>query len=171
VDRLAADIRAGLLSPGERLPTHRGLAALEGIGVVTASRVYAELEAMGLVSGEQGRGTFVRAPLSPGHGIDQHAVAVDTVDLTFNYPSVPGQAELLRGALRELAASRDLDSLLRYQPHRGRPQDRTSVARHLHRRGLDVAADAVLIVNGAQHGLAVTMMATLRAGDVVVADA
>src|SRR5690606_34257382 len=60
VDRYAADIRGGRLAPGTRLPTHRQLAAQEGLALVTASRVYAELEAMGLVNGEAGRGTFVR---------------------------------------------------------------------------------------------------------------
>src|ERR1700732_5144491 len=103
VDAFAADIRAGRLPAGTRLPTHRQLAAREGIALVTASRVYAELEAVGLVSGEQGRGTFVRdITLPPGHGIDQQAAAAGTVDLSFNYPSLPGQADLLRQALRDL---------------------------------------------------------------------
>ncbi|MEU3830517.1 PLP-dependent aminotransferase family protein [Streptomyces sp. NPDC029080] len=172
VDAMASDIRAGRLAPGARLPTHRGLAAREGIAVVTATRVYAELEAMGLVSREQGRGTFVRDIAVPaGHGVDQQAVATDAVDLNFNYPSLPGQADLLRQAMREVAASGDLDSLLRYQPHSGRPQDRASLARHLRRRGITADADRILIANGAQHGLAITVMATLNAGDVVAVDA
>ncbi|MFC5668122.1 PLP-dependent aminotransferase family protein [Kitasatospora misakiensis] len=172
VDALAADIRSGRLAAGVRLPTHRALAAREGIAVVTATRVYAELDAMGLVSREQGRGTFVRDIAVPaGHGIDQQAAAADAVDLTFNYPSLPGQADLLRQALREVATSGEVDALLRYQPHRGRPQDRASIARHLGRRGLSVDADRVLVVNGAQHGLAVTVMAALDAGDVVAVDA
>lgn len=142
------------------------------MAVVTATRVYAELEAMGLVSGEQGRGTFVRdLALPPGHGIDQLAAAADTVDLAFNYPALPGQADLLRLALRELATSGDLESLLRYQPHGGRPHDRAVVARHLRRRGLSVGAGQVLIVTGAQHGLAVTAMSMLRPGDAVAVDA
>ncbi|MFE2992127.1 PLP-dependent aminotransferase family protein [Streptomyces sp. NPDC059262] len=173
VDALASDIRTGRLAPGVRLPTHRGLAVREGIAVVTATRVYAELEAMGLVSREQGRGTFVRDIAVPAsHGIDQQAVATDdAVDLNFNYPSLPGQADLLRQALREVATSGDLDSLLRYQPHRGRPQDRASIARHLRRRGITADADQILIANGAQHGLAITIMAMLSAGDVVAVDA
>ena len=44
VDAFASDIRAGRLASGTRLPTHRQLATREGIAVVTASRVYAELE-------------------------------------------------------------------------------------------------------------------------------
>jgi DNA-binding transcriptional MocR family regulator len=172
VDALASDIRTGRLAAGVRLPTHRGLAAREGIAVVTATRVYAQLETMGLVSREQGRGTFVRDIAVPaGHGIDQQDVATDAVDLNFNYPSLPGQADLLRQALREVATSGDLDSLLRYQPHRGRPQDRASIARHLRRRGITSDADRILIVNGAQQGLAITVMATLNAGDVVAVDA
>ncbi|MEV4940592.1 PLP-dependent aminotransferase family protein [Streptomyces zaomyceticus] len=172
VDTLASAIRSGRLAPGARLSTHRELAAREGIAVVTATRVYAELEAMGLVSREQGRGTFVRDIAVPaGHGIDQQVVAADAVDLSFNHPSLPGQADLLRQALREVAASGDLDSLLRYQPHRGRPQDRASIARHLTRRGLTTDADRVLVTNGAQHGLAITVMALLKAGDVVAVDA
>ncbi|SEN62948.1 DNA-binding transcriptional regulator, MocR family, contains an aminotransferase domain [Pseudomonas sp. ok272] len=172
VDAFAADIRSGRLPPGTRLPTHRQLVAQEGLALVTASRVYAELEAMGLVSGEAGRGTFVReTALPPSHGIDQKDVAVGMVDLNFNYPSLPGQADLLRNALRQLAVSGDLESLLRYQPHAGRAHERASVARHLLARGLTVSPEQVLIVNGAQQGLAVALMSLLQPGDVVAADA
>jgi DNA-binding transcriptional MocR family regulator len=172
VDAFAADIRSGRLLPGTRLPTHRQLATTEGLALVTASRVYAELEAMGLVSGETGRGTFVReTSLPPGQGIDQKVVATGMIDLNFNYPSLPGQAELLRTALRQLALGGDLESLLRYQPHAGRPHERASVARHLRARGLTVDAEQVLMVSGAQHGLAVTLMALLQPGDVIAADA
>ncbi len=172
VDAFAADIRSARLAPGTRLPTHRQLAASEGQALVTASRVYAELEAMGLVSGETGRGTFVReTSLPPGHGIDQPDVTAGMLDLNYNYPSVPGQAELLRTALRQLALSGDLESLLRYQPHGGRLHERASFARHLLTRGLNVPAERVLIVNGAQHGLTVALMSLLQPGDVIAVDA
>ncbi|EWM12480.1 PLP-dependent aminotransferase family protein [Kutzneria sp. 744] len=171
VDRLAAELRAGRWPVGTRLPTHRELAAREGIALVTATRVYAELEAMGLVTGEQGRGTFVRdTALLAGQGIDPQLVASDAVDLQFNYPALPGQADLLRQALRDLAAGGELESLLHYQPHAGRLEDRAAVARHVSKRGLQVDAGNVLIVSGAQHGLAVTAMASLRRGDVVAVD-
>lgn len=172
VDRLAADIREGRLLPGTRLPTHRDLAEREGLALVTATRVYAELQAMGLVSGETGRGTFVKEPLPLGQGIDLHAWGADTVDLSFNYPSSPDQAELFRAALRQLAARGDLESLLRYQPHGGRDHERATAARHLAGRGLKAAtAETVLLVSGAQHGLTTTAMALLEPGDVVAVDA
>ncbi|WP_242168120.1 MULTISPECIES: PLP-dependent aminotransferase family protein [unclassified Pseudomonas] len=172
VDTFAENIRSGTLAPGTRLPTHRQLAADHGLALVTASRVYTELEAMGLVSGETGRGTFVREiALPPGQGSGQMTVGTGMLDLNFNYPSLPGQADLLRTALRQLALSGDLEALLRYQPHAGRLHERAAVARHLLSRGLAVEAEQVLVVSGAQHGLAVTMMAMLKPGDVVAVDA
>ena len=172
VDTFAEAIRSGQMPPGTRLPTHRQLAAEHGLALVTASRVYSELEAMGLVSGETGRGTFVREiALPPGQGSGQMTVAAGLLDLNFNYPSLPGQAELLRTALRQLALSGDLEALLRYQPHAGRVHERAAVARHLLSRGLAVDAEQVLVVSGAQHGLAVTLMALLKPGDVIAVDA
>lgn len=172
VDTFADQIRSGKLAPGTRLPTHRQLAADHGLALVTASRVYTELEAMGLVSGETGRGTFVREiALPPGQGSGQMNVPAGMLDLNFNYPSLPGQADLLRTALRQLALSGDLEALLRYQPHAGRLHERAAVARHLLSRGLTVTAEQVLVVSGAQHGLAVTLMALLKPGDVIAVDA
>jgi DNA-binding transcriptional MocR family regulator len=172
VDTMARDIRDGTLAPGTRLPTHRELATREGLALVTASRVYAELAAMGLVTGETGRGTFVRETARPlGHGIDQYVSAADVIDLSFNLPALPEQADLLRNALRALASTGDLEALLRYQPHGGRRHERAAVGRHLRRKGLGVDGDQVLIVNGAQHGLAVTVLALLQPGDVVAVDA
>jgi DNA-binding transcriptional MocR family regulator len=172
VDALAAEIRAGRLPPGTRLPTHRKLAAKQRIALATATRVYAELASIGLVSGEPGRGTFVRDAFLPlGLGIDQHAVADGVVDLNFNYPALPGQVDLLRDGLRRLAAAGDLESLLHYLPHGGRTHERAIIARHLASRGLRRGAEDVVIVSGSQHGLAVTAMALLQPGDIVAVDA
>jgi len=172
VDQFADRIRSGALPPGTQLPTHRQLASDEGIALVTASRVYTELETMSLVSGETGRGTFVReTALPPGHGIDQTAAKDGMLDLNFNSPSTPEQTDLLRHALRQLASSGDLDALLHYQPHAGRLHERVIFARHLRARGLTVTPDNLLVVSGAQHGLATSVMAMLKPGDVIAVDA
>nr|WP_321460934.1 PLP-dependent aminotransferase family protein [uncultured Vibrio sp.] len=172
VDKLAELIRAGEIPSGTKLPTHRKLAAQEHISLATATRVYAELEIMGLVSGETGRGTFVREISLPyGHGVDQHAVATDVLDLNFNYPSLPGQGELLRDALREVSSVGDIESLLRYQPHAGRLAEREIIATHLSSQGLQPSAENVIIVNGAQHGLTISVMGLLKPGNVVAVDA
>ncbi|UNK59356.1 PLP-dependent aminotransferase family protein [Buttiauxella ferragutiae] len=172
VDEYAAAIRSGALPAGTRLPTHRALSAEKHISLATATRVYAELESIGLVSGETGRGTFVREiSLPTGHGIDQQAIATDMLDLNFNYPALPEQTELLRDALRKLTSSGDLEAMLRYQTHAGRLSDREAIATHLAESGMTPDAADVLIVNGAQHGLAVSVMGCFKPGDVVAVDA
>lgn len=172
VDRYAQAIRSGQLPAGSRLPTHRTLAAGERISLATATRVYRELEEMGLVSGETGRGTFVRdLSLPPGHGVDHHVLPNNKKKINFNYPSLPEQGDALREALRQLAMAGDIDSHLRYQPHAGRLAERDIIARHLTCQHFAPDAENVLIVNGAQHGLAVTVMGLLRPGDVVAVDA
>lgn len=172
VDRFAKRIRNGEISSGTRLPTHRALSAQEHVSLATATRVYSELEAMGLVSGETGRGTFVREISLPhGHGVDQHVVATDMIDLNFNYPSLPGQGELLREALRQIAASGDIESHLRYQPHAGRMSEREIIAGYIAGSAFHPKAENVVIVNGAQHGLTITVIGMLRPGDVVAVDA
>lgn len=172
VDEFATAIKSGQLAPGTRLPTHRVLSAQHHISLVTATRVYAELEAMGLVSGETGRGTFVREIMLPrGQGIDRHAIAADVIDLSFNYPALPEQAELLRVALRQLSVSGDIESLLRYQPHGGKASERRVFADYLAGMGVNTPGENLLIVNGTQHGLTVTVMGLLKPGDVVAVDA
>jgi len=172
VDQFAGKIRSGELPPATQLPTIRALMQSERIALATALRVYHELEAIGLVVGETGRGTFVRDTSLPrGLGLEQQPLGIGTVDLTFNYPSVPGQDELLREGLRAIAASGDIDALLHSAPQGGRPHERQTAARHLRNRDIRVGGDQVLIVNGAQQGLAVTLMALLKPGDILALDA
>jgi DNA-binding transcriptional regulator YhcF (GntR family) len=57
--RLRSAIERGELGPGDRLPSLRDAAAEAGVNVNTVRAVYAKLEAAGVVSTEQGRGTFV----------------------------------------------------------------------------------------------------------------
>ena len=58
--KLRALIETGELGAGDRLPSVREAAAAAGVNVNTVRAVYGRLEREGLVSSEQGRGTFVR---------------------------------------------------------------------------------------------------------------
>src|SRR5215213_742310 len=60
-ESLRQRITGGELPPGTKLPAHTELAHQFGVAPLTMRQVLARLEARGLVSREQGRGTFVRA--------------------------------------------------------------------------------------------------------------
>ena len=172
VDEFAAAIRGGRLAPGTRLPTHRELAAQRRVALGTATRVYAELAAMGLVLGEPGRGTFVRDQAGfDGADPSRHLPVRRTADLSFTQPLTEDQPDQLRHALRELAGSGDIGSLLRQQPPGGRHHERAAVATHLLDRGIDTAPDGVVLTNGTQHALDTVLRVLTRPGDVVAADA
>ena len=53
-------IEAGVLSPGDRLPSVRQLAAENGINPNTAARAYAQLEACGAVYNIPKKGVYVK---------------------------------------------------------------------------------------------------------------
>src|SRR4051812_4581139 len=59
-DQIGQEIETGRLKPGSRLPTQRALAKQLGVTVTTVTRAYDEAQRRGLLSGEVGRGTFVR---------------------------------------------------------------------------------------------------------------
>ncbi|MGU3662516.1 GntR family transcriptional regulator, partial [Methylobacterium fujisawaense] len=58
-------LRAGVLRPGDRLPPQRDLAAWLSLNLGTVSRAYAEMQRLGLVRGEVGRGTFLNPVQDP----------------------------------------------------------------------------------------------------------
>src|SRR5438034_9496690 len=94
-EALAQDTGGGRLRPGTRLPTHRDLADRLGVTVGTVTRAYAEAARRSLVSGEVGRGTFVRAPVRrPTVAASAVRARADLIDLTPNLPpSVHGDGE------------------------------------------------------------------------------
>lgn len=58
-------IASGEWTAGTKLPSHTELAETYGVAPLTMRQVLARLEYEGLVSREQGRGTFVRQPALP----------------------------------------------------------------------------------------------------------
>ena len=173
---LEADIRAGRLAAGARLPTHRELADRLGVNVGTVSRAYAECERGGWIRGEVGRGTFVRGAPASGPD-DRFGRAVPggrdaPVDLGLNYPvedPAPDLAVALRALAAEVEAGRPAD-FLGYGGPEGAPADREAGRAALALHGVAAAADRVVIASGAQHGLSTVLAAVCRPGDAVAAE-
>ena len=58
-DQIRYGIASGKLQPGDQLPTVRALAVDLGVNPNTVIKAYTELERLGILTTEQGSGTFV----------------------------------------------------------------------------------------------------------------
>src|SRR5512144_760382 len=66
IDQVLGGIASGALQPGDQLPTVRQLAVDLAINPNTVVRAYRELEIRGILSTQQGIGTFItREPVRP----------------------------------------------------------------------------------------------------------
>jgi DNA-binding transcriptional MocR family regulator len=170
VQALAEDLSSGALPLGARLPTHRHLADRLGVTVGTVSRAYAEAARRGLVSGEVGRGTFVRGP-SEGEGVAEDPDG--PVDLAQNHPPEPvsrPQRAALATSLAALSARADFGRLLDYPAAGGDAADREAGAEWIGRAGVMAAAERVLVCTGSQHGLTVVLATLLQPGDLLLTE-
>ena len=169
---ISDDIDKGLLSAGARLPTQRDLAHRLGVTVGTISRAYADAERRGLISGEVGRGTFVR---SPADGPDEDFQPLDEesalIELSMNYPMSAPREAALRETMAALAQRNDIAALFGYHPPGGSMAHRAIGAEWIAGRGVSAQADDVVVTSGAQNGMAVVFAAITEPGDLVLTDA
>jgi DNA-binding transcriptional MocR family regulator len=168
-DSLGDDIAAGRLAAGARLPTHRWLADQLGVTVGTVTRAYLEAARRGLLSGEVGRGTFVRQAV-----VDDTSGEPVTLDLAHNHPPMPALgplSDVLQRTLATLAARPDLSSLLGYPADGGRPSHRDAGASWIERSGLRADPESVLVCGGSQHALTTVLATLFQPGDLLLAEA
>jgi DNA-binding transcriptional MocR family regulator len=162
-DAMAADITAGRLRAGDRLPTQRRFARDRGIAVSTASRAYAELSRRGLVAGEVGRGTFVRAaPPPPGPALAEHRPG--TVDLEMNFPILDDQAALLAPALSGLLRADGLRAGLSPGSAAGTEAARHAAAATLACEGWTPRPEQVLFAGNGRQAIAAAIGALVPVG-------
>ncbi|MFW8625679.1 PLP-dependent aminotransferase family protein [Deinococcus sp. ME38] len=157
-------IERGELTPGQRLPAERTLAALLGVSRATTVTALDDLTTSGHLTRHVGRGTHV-APTAPRAQplltlrTPVGAAHPSEIDLTIAVPLLTDQQ---RTRLRDAATHAHYDSP--YHPH-GLPDLRDLLAQQYTRAGLPTAPDQILITSGAQQAIALTAHTLLRRGD------
>lgn len=172
-DALADDLKTNTLKPGDRLPTHRDLAYRLGVTVGTVSRAYSEAERRGLIAGEVGRGTFVKAPepqLAHSSPIDPIPGIPDAIGMDQNHPIMGREREMLGRTLVEMGNDPTSSNLLLYQNHAGMAAHRAAAAAWLSKSGFEAHPDRVLLTDGAQHALAVAVAGIASPGDIIATE-
>jgi len=171
VSAIAEDVERGNLKTGDQMPTHRDLAGLLGVTTGTITRAYAEAAKRGLLVGETGRGTFVRASL-----LDDSFTRLsanedeELIDLSYNIPPLSvgdplGQA--LTKTLTNLATRPGLSAMMSYQPAIGLERHREAGEAWAARSGLRIGAEQVMICSGALHAMTVVFSTLTKPGDSV----
>lgn len=83
VERVKHLIATGALEPGDQLPTVRQLAADLRVNFNTVARAYRLLDEAGVISTQQGRGTFVLETLPPERAERLRKSAIEGLVLSF----------------------------------------------------------------------------------------
>jgi DNA-binding transcriptional MocR family regulator len=165
---IEAAIDSGEVRDGDRLPSHRALAASLDIDLTTASRGYSEARRRGLLRTGTGRGTFVRADPAPAQGQNP-----SVIDMSMNQPPQPQDPalrQLLRDGLTNLLRHCDIATLMAYRGAAGSDTDRAAGARWLRPVIGEVPADRLAVCAGGQAALAALVTMLARPGDTILAE-
>jgi DNA-binding transcriptional MocR family regulator len=169
-EKMSAAIRSGDLRPGEQLPTQRDMADKLGITVGTVGRAYMLVEQQGLISGEVGRGSFVRGPATAVRSPKLEPALENVIDLSINSSLTAFHGEALSKTLAELARADGLEQLLRYMTPPWQAAYRAAGAEWLAQLGLPIDPERIILTNGAQQGIAAAFAALLAPGEAALSE-
>src|SRR4051812_29577300 len=163
-DAIDEGVLNGTLRAGARLPPHRDLADHLGVTVTTITRAYTEAARRGLTSGHVGRGTFIRGTESEDLGND-----TGLLDLSINILMPDQEVARLEARLFQRRVL-PWTQILGYVPSRGHLRHRQAMATWLAKGGLVVDPDRLVLTGGAQHAIASSFAAVLKAGDTLLTE-
>lgn len=170
-DAIGEAVRTGKLKPLERLPTHRDLAYDLGVTVGTVSRAYAEAVRRDYVVGEVGRGTYVKPDEEPENPFHiPYDINPDMFDFSLNFPAEGDRVEMLRHGLMSVAQDQGLGALMRYQSEQGMPHHREIFAKWAGLHGVPQDSDRIILTNGVQNAMTLSLMALTKPGDVLLCE-
>jgi DNA-binding transcriptional MocR family regulator len=171
VSAIADAVERGHLKAGDKMPTHRDLADAVGVTTGTITRAYSEAAKRGLLVGETGRGTFVKANIfEDAFPAVSFSEDEELIDLSLNIPPLAvGDllGQVLTDTLARLAERPGLSALLGYQPAPGLKRHRAAGADWIARSGLSIDPEQVLVCTGALHAMTVVLSTITNPGDSV----
>lgn len=164
-EAIGDDIRSGRLVAGTRLPPLRALARQLKLNATTVARAYSLAARRGFVTGEIGRGTFVRVLPDTSRVPWPQAEVAEIIDLSSNFPvSLVSGDDLLRG-LGDLGVGRKPTGLMDYRAESAHPAHLAAAAIWLSGLGLEPQPERILLTSGVTHGGFVCLLACTRPGD------
>jgi DNA-binding transcriptional MocR family regulator len=171
---IAAAIDSGSLRPGARLPPHRDLAWQLGVSVQTVSRAYEELIRADLISGEVGRGSFVKS--GPRETIEVPWFRAPTdrppIDLSMMTPvALPQIRAAWSETLARLSDRLPDPAMLSFRPRQTMSLYGGMAASWLARCGMVVPAQRILITNGTTPAMFVALASVAQPGDIIATEA
>jgi DNA-binding transcriptional MocR family regulator len=165
-NRIAAEIAGGLRPPGQRLPTIRRYAYEHGLAVSTVARTYAELVSRGIVSGEVGRGSFVR--LAPPEAQLREPGQAQLIDLEFNTTAVqPEDERILARAMTQSASGTQLAFASASASAYGPESLTSALGRHLCHGGWKPRPEHIIFAGGARQAIAAALAAFTKPGEAI----
>jgi GntR family transcriptional regulator / MocR family aminotransferase len=177
VAQLRAAMMEGRLARGERLPATRAMAAELGVSRTVIKDAYAQLFAEGWIEGRHGSGTYVagdafgnQAPaagrIAAGPYTQPGPAAASTPPPVDLRPGIPWAAGIDRAAWRRAWRSAGFKPPGTASDPAGIPELRHGLSAYLRRaRGIQCAADQILVTGGVAAGLSLIAAALLRPGD------
>ena len=193
---LTAQIRGGVLRPGDKLPSVRVLSREQGLSVSTILQAYYALEAGGLVEVRPQSGYYVRqasrfsadlpTPTRPSAQAPAPTAFSETEDLIAEYSAHMHQPDMLRlslsvpdpsvlpvarlaGAIRR--AQQQLEQAgTRYEPVQGNLLLRQQVARYSMLWGGQLTEHELLATEGCMAAMSLCLLAITKPGDTLAVE-
>ncbi|WP_313913149.1 PLP-dependent aminotransferase family protein [Tahibacter sp.] len=189
-DEIAALIRDGQLTPGERLPSVRETRARRGVSASTVFQAYQRLEREGLIHARPQSGFYVSAPMTtaaselavtaPGREANEVAMSdlvfevlraarssgIAPLGSAFPGPDLFPLAQLAKAmakGLRRLDPGSIVENL---SP--GNPRLREQIALRYRIDGIRLQPDEIVVTTGALEGLNAALQAVTQPGDTVI---
>jgi DNA-binding transcriptional MocR family regulator len=168
-EAIAQDVERGRLVAGDRLPPQRDLARALSLNLSSVTKAYRLAFELGLVNGETGRGTFVRAgdPARIPWPSGENSVSIDFAS---NFPMPLDPSEDIVQLCQDMARYDVGQRLFEYAARGAVSDDIHPAALWLEGLGVPARQDGILLTSGAINGVFACLLALAKAGETVLSE-